>query len=103
MIVVFIGVSSNMIGRAFFTNCHHCQLLWNSVGNSASAGELGSQRIPNVPGGTLPPCFLAASTNIGDQKSHWNPPSMLWGSWSNFGNKRTLPPAARCFWVDSAR
>jgi DNA gyrase subunit A len=30
------------------TTSHHCQLLWNSVGNPASAGCAGSQRMPIV-------------------------------------------------------
>src|SRR5208282_3131966 len=35
-----------MMLREWSSSSHHCQLLWKSVGKSASAGFFGSQRIP---------------------------------------------------------
>src|SRR5690606_1566537 len=45
------GKASRIIGAARVTTYHHCQLLCATVGNPASEGACGSQRIPSVVGG----------------------------------------------------
>src|SRR5512137_1401181 len=93
-----------MIGREFFTRRHHCQLLWNSVGNSANAGCFGSQIKPCVPGAGSIFCAMAALANMGQhQKSVANaPPTVRLESVVRENNK-TLPPSARNFSVASSK
>src|SRR5512137_735920 len=93
-----------MIGREFLTICHHCQLQWNSVGNSANAGWFGSQMKPCVPGAGSFFCARAALANMGQhQKSVANaPPTVRLGSLVR-ENSKTLPPSVRNFSVAASR
>ena len=64
---------------AFLQIFHHCQLLCISVGKSANAGWVGSQKIPIVPG------WLGKCTGLQNTCTNL-PSSPLISSFSGFSN-----------------
>ena len=74
---------------------HHWKLLWRSVGNSASAGCFGSQRIPSVPG-----CSL---NQLNDQKTGRNVLANVDALLRSTGqSSSTFFPAAKAARVDAS-